>query len=921
MNPRLRRLVAGLATVAVALGMASVAAATSVGGTDEAEAGVLAAAAQCAADGKTVLVNIVVDASGSLTDTDPKNLRVNAVRSVLGSLESLANDSGGSVEVSLTTFGEDYDVLVNWGSISDETHYDRLAKAAKNQLPSANRDNLTHYRKALDGAQKSLNARAAQVESGDVCKVVVWFTDGQLDVDDVAEDPAPELRELAKLCDPNGTVDGLRQDGIAIVALALFSNQISRKDQDTLNAIAVGEAGGEVCGTPGLANGDYLKADDAGALNYVFAGAGSALEGLVPGGDLTCSPSGDCVLPIDAGVFVARVHLDRAIGDGALTLVAPTGESLGLRTGDAQLQDGTRVETASSPGLTTIQLTLPGDIDEDTSWTLRTGDGDVRAKSYFAWGVGLSSSAPSGFEEGKTTSFEFGLRTSDLKTVESGLYQQFVVTQTGEVPDGVTVTVDSRQQTVSVTIDEGAPTKQFELELQAEAVTKTSRHRLGPIAMSVAIVVVPPGSPNVETGSLNFGVLGDDSGGGKATLGLIGAEGGKTEACFGDVAIDAAPDAAGQVSILRSDGTAIGPDAACIELPQDGSVPVELTLLTEGSADGKVRGSFVVNLQTVDGQVLPAPVTFDASMVRPVNPWKFAATLAALITLAIAIAWLTALIGRHFADRFRFGPGAQYAAVDVIVTASGLSRVDGRAGELLDPAEDFHRVTSIGSSATTTSRDIDGLQYRRKAPFNPWRPARGVVSAPGRVVGWGQHAEMEVPDGSLARAPFPGSTGFVLSADPADVTPEQINGRFVMVMDAPDGVSSVLPERLADLRQVQWPELLVAFNEAAATVRANASQSSVVEREFAARVGTQTAVGSTTAPPDFTGDPGPNGRAAAPAPADSWLFDDQSANPSLPPASEGKRRGRGDRPRKSKSQPPAESPQGDGPPPPPDFLS
>ena len=720
MNRRLRGAIAGVATIAVALGIASAAAATTAGVRAESAPGALAEAAQCAYDGKTVLVDIVVDASGSLKHTDPNNVRVAGVKSVLGSLETLASDSGGSVEVSLSTFGDGYNQLVGWGPISDKKQRALLASAASAKLPLANDDLYTNYGDALDGARDSLDARAADVESGDVCKVMVWFTDGQLDVDNDPKNSARRGQRARQIvCCPTAQWMGYATTASrSALSLCSPTKLVRRTRTYSTRSLRVRLADQE-CGTPGLANGDYLKADDVGALNYAFATVGSAIEGLVPGDDLKCNADGDCTFPVDAGVFVARIQVDRALGDGWMTLVSPDGKALRLEAGEAQNLSGTRVQTESLTGLTTIELTLSGDTQKDTVWTLQTGDGGVKAKPFYGWGAHLSPDAPSGFEEGKTTQFKYELQTDDLKVIDPGLYKAFKVT-VGGAPDGVDVAVDQATQTVSVGVPENLTATNFELELQAVAVTKTSRYALGPIAKAVPITVVPPGSPNVATGSLNFGVLGDGSAGGKATLVFTGAEGGPTKACFGDVTIDAAPDSAGEISIHRAGGERIGSDAACVDLPQnDPSVEVPLELLTENSADGKVSGSIAVKLQTVDGHDLPADVTFRATMVRPVNLWLLAATLVALIVLAIAIAWLTALIGRHFADRFRFGPGAQYAAVDVLVTASGLSRTDGRSGDLFDPAEDFHRVSSIGNSATTKSMDIAGLQYRRKAPVQP----------------------------------------------------------------------------------------------------------------------------------------------------------------------------------------------------------
>src|SRR5690606_31233447 len=153
---------------------------------------------------------------------------------------------------------------------------------------------------------------------------------------------------------------------VSILALALFSNEISQDDQDILRAIAEGEAGGFECGTARLADGSFLRAEDAGALNFVFAGAASSMEGLVEGDGLACNASGACALSVDAGVFQARVLVDRSLDDGPITVVSPSGKLIDVRAAATQDVDGARIVAQTSPGLSTIDIVLPGGTQEDT---------------------------------------------------------------------------------------------------------------------------------------------------------------------------------------------------------------------------------------------------------------------------------------------------------------------------------------------------------------------------------------------------------------------------------------------------------------------------------------------------------------------------------------------------------------------------
>ena len=59
-------------------------------------------------------------------------------------------------------------------------HGEDLRRAAKEDLGSG--ASLTDYRKALNGAQDSINSHAEALDTQQPCSIILWFTDGKLDV-------------------------------------------------------------------------------------------------------------------------------------------------------------------------------------------------------------------------------------------------------------------------------------------------------------------------------------------------------------------------------------------------------------------------------------------------------------------------------------------------------------------------------------------------------------------------------------------------------------------------------------------------------------------------------------------------------------------------------------------------------------------
>ena len=197
--------------------------------------------AGCISGAENVLISVVVDESLSLRKTDPRALRVKGITTAIDSLEQLTKTVPGNknVEISMSTFARDYSSLSGWKKLNPRTAAAIRSEAAR-ELPGRDSGDATDYRQALLGAKQELDARARQLRDPNACKVLLWFTDGALDVDAATATAAREL------CQTGGVADAVRNDGIAVVALALFTPGagVTPAQRDQLKSVAEGRGGG-----------------------------------------------------------------------------------------------------------------------------------------------------------------------------------------------------------------------------------------------------------------------------------------------------------------------------------------------------------------------------------------------------------------------------------------------------------------------------------------------------------------------------------------------------------------------------------------------------------------------------------------------------------------------------------------------------
>jgi hypothetical protein len=676
--------------------------------------------AACVANSDTLLVSMVVDQSGSLQNTDPANERVGAVDTAIEALEGLRQTASAELDVqmNLAVFDGSYEELVGWGSLAGD-HAQSLRDAAARELPVRNTGDFTDYRAALSGAERSLTSRSEAVDP-DACKVVLWFTDGRLDVGESTQ------AARAELCAPQGIADSLRGNHIAVVALALFTEQgrgaVSQEDANLLRAVAEGSADGVECGTTpvpeSFSGRAYLRASDAAALRRVFAGAGTLIEGGQQALSVTC-PGQECIegqfrVPLDRGLSGFRLVLDGVQEDRPPVMRSPDGQAVELVSGTAAEVGSGQLAASTKEGLTVVDLTFATGGSPGGSWVLDTHATPQQVTVidlYYFWGVGLEIRAPEGLTIGESSPLQVLLSYADGTPVDPADYQSLAVRmQVGGqdvslVPDGPGSYVTTHDVPA-----QDAPAA-LEIGVTAEAVSSPSSVGLGPVSGSARLqTVLPPSYATLLTHELRMPQivgLGTTSG----ALQFRGSERGETRVCVDDVRI-AAPELAGEVTVSTA--------GQCLAIPANDEVTWPVELSPAGAADGRIQGSLVLSMTSVDSSdTITVEVPVGASMMRPVNEplrWGLVAGLVLLgLLLPTAIAWLTNLLN----GTFRVGPRTVLAEAPVRLTPQGL---EPQARTALLTLDDFR---GLGFAKESRRSRIDGpVRLTRRLPLWPFGEVR-----------------------------------------------------------------------------------------------------------------------------------------------------------------------------------------------------
>jgi hypothetical protein len=311
---------------------------------------------RCLSTKSTLNVYYLTDDSGSLggpNGTDPQDLRSQILANSLSQLATLGDDV--HVNWAAGFFSTNFQAATGWQALTSQGPAD-LTHLIQARAPHG----ATNWPAAIAGAQSSL---AAQQAATNGCSVLVWLTDGGIDLGGRSADSATN-DAINALCGSkvtsgaaptsNGIFNELRQSGVVVIGVLLKVHPSALDAARMTFMRPLVESEGQLstgatihCGVTPIpstyVHGALLEATAPNQLASVFVQLGAIL-----GGGYEHPFNADGSFPIDPGVDHFLVTTE---GSG-WSLVPPAGS--GLATITAAAPGAAKVSTAI--GTTQIQV-------------------------------------------------------------------------------------------------------------------------------------------------------------------------------------------------------------------------------------------------------------------------------------------------------------------------------------------------------------------------------------------------------------------------------------------------------------------------------------------------------------------------------------------------------------------------------------
>ncbi|MCU1479081.1 MAG: hypothetical protein JWQ64_3774 [Subtercola sp.] len=685
---------------------------------------------RCIATNGQLDVYYLIDASGSLfsdvagsTATDPGFVRAD----ILGnSLKQLANlGSGVQVNYSAGFFGNDFRPAVGWTPV---TAADADAQAAALNQTIRNQPSLgyTNWGAGIAGAQAAL---AAQHAANGGCQMLVWLTDGALNLNDNNAQNAAALNTLcgnavdgsSEPADGLGVFNDLRANGVVVVGVLLSVNPDPAESTQTQYMRPLVESSGEVNGStvtcgqsppPSTSvNGALVQASDPTQLATVFANLGVLINGGYP------QPfDADGGFQIDPGVSSFTV----LTVDPAWSLTPPAGSGIQPLTA-----------TTTDPGVKTTTTGGVTQIDVDVSsaayqghWMLTTPAGGDR-ELYLYSGLKIVPNTANSLIAGVPGTLAGQIETTNGRPLALGDYTYSLVVSKvpadGSAPQKIGTATAAADGSFSLDYTPGADdggTMNLIYELNPLTTTKSNLTLASVSASQQLQVAIPANFPTVTPATLALSTLVGAKGLATGTFTLTApADGSAGSVCFpSGVTPQIVNDPADRADSWQFTSSAQLTNG-CVAVPAGQTVTVDLAASNSVAANSSVTAKLPVVLTAADKSSLPetVPVTFQTT--RPVNAAAFNLTALILIVLGLLLAlfmlWLMNFVTAGIAH------GRQLLRGSFPVTISQQENIQSARGDDLRAAslDDFAYQGQLDTVKRVTDHDL-GTLHSKPGLFN-----------------------------------------------------------------------------------------------------------------------------------------------------------------------------------------------------------
>jgi len=608
----------------------------------------------CVSDPEAQLnVLYVVDESGSLTETDPDGVRAEAIAQSFGQLAKISESR--TVYTSIAMFAEGYRVERPWQALTPESAR-KEAEWARSTVGGLVGGQATNWLAALQGAADSMDSSP---DSSAACKVVVWMTDGAINVPSADGTTSADVDALAEICasdpgngdpiDQSPVIARLRTSGVNLIGVLLKAGTTDEQQRAVMTYMrpiveGVGEVdpGGFWIDAPGAfefncgqspipenqAAGAFIEADDpldlARKFSEMFICIVEPCEPL--------PPTNDSFL-IDEGVGYFYVL---AAGD-SWTLSGPGGSP--FITPETQ---GDGISISAAGDLRTVEV-RGGSVATGT-WTIENAIGE--STIFVFSGLEMNLEAAERFS-GEQTELRFSLTRDDIPLKSLAAYQPTSLKATASQPGKDDLTLQCSQDVNAASfVCPFTPSQVGSVSIRAELpLTTIGGTSFPPVVYQTSLRVQPtPDYPQVREPEDGSGVhqltaLVGRRGAAQGSLVLEGPGRGDGEICFPDstgIAIDVDP----QPERIESYSVS-GLPAGCVAVTQGSTTTVSFSVANPVSATGTVEGSFVVTLKSASrSEEATQEVTFAFSSERKADPPSGLLIGLGLIALALPLGLL-----------------------------------------------------------------------------------------------------------------------------------------------------------------------------------------------------------------------------------------------------------------------------------------
>lgn len=699
-------------------------------------------------DKDTLNVLYLIDESGSLDWNDADSVRSDAL---ISSLRQFADASEQrpffTINRAFTSFAEKFKVQKPWQILTTDS-FDEDRKWITQVIPSLIMGKRTDWEGGLRGAQQEFLKKS----KASSCEIMVWFTDGAINVSDSLLD---DYASLERICGRNpannqetrsGLINELRQANIWIQGILLRNDEAQARRYKNNQAVLQQERSQILFFQPIVEHSSnqltYKCGTTAGAYGLVQE-VTDPVDIIWPTQEFNCLSTNGRVVDVSSGRFT----IDPGVSRFSVTAYAQGFELKGPNGGVIANQGGSKLGNVQVLPIdrqeSVIQVSgeisnAPDSVTNPGSWRIK-GQGLDKAIGcvYLDLEIQLSSST---CYAGEVCKFS-GTVVSKGLAADLSVFNSLSI-RSGEVAAGTV------KELPEVSLNGGAFKSEFRTDPRAAAAVIGAELRLkteSGIEFSIStkrdINVIPPGiypeiRPNPIKASDFDGPLNSQDKEAKAALTFIAPSRTAGQVCLSPLQVrsDVNPD---RIESFRTliNGEEVSTEK-CFPLEAGVDQDFELTIRNEVLAEGQSQGFIPVTYSAVDRPEIQSrvDVSFDSAIDR--DSGKRLLWLVLLMLLGIGLP-LGGLYLVNAANAKLLLKNLYLAQVPVQVTANGdvvsLKRSDSAPGNSLVSQDDF--LPFISGPKKEKSIGVSAEKLEGKTPLNPFGLLRAIITtSPGMVV-------------------------------------------------------------------------------------------------------------------------------------------------------------------------------------------